>query len=89
MGKKKRFFSTDKPEIIGIGGIGKSVGTTHFSVMLVNYLAGYQRRNTALFEWNSNGDLANMERICTGRQKIEKPYRVLEVDYYKSAGAKE
>jgi len=89
MGKKKRTLSEKRPEIIGIGGIGKSVGSTHFSVMLVNYLAGYQRRNTALLEWNSNGDFASMEYICKGRQKKEKPYRILEVDYYKNAGAKE
>ena len=89
MGKKKRSFPKKKPEIIGVGGIGKSVGCTHFSIMLVNYLAGYQRQNTALLEWNSTGDFANVECVCTGKQKVEKPYRVLEVDYYKRAGAKE
>lgn len=57
--------------------------------MLVNYLAGYQRRTTALLEWNTTNDFSGIETICKGKQKNEKPYRVLEVDYYKQSGAKE
>lgn len=89
MEKKKRVFLEERPELIGIGGIGQGVGCTHFSIMLVNYLSGYQRKNTALLEWNPSDDLENMESVCTGRRKTEKPYRVLDADYYKHAGTRE
>jgi len=89
MGKKKTSSSEKRTEITGIGGIGKSVGCTHFSIMLVNYLAGYLRRSTALLEWKPTDDFSEIEAVCKGKQKNEKPYRVLEVDYYKRSGAKE
>lgn len=39
-----------KPRLIGVAGIGHSVGCTHFSIMLVNYLAGFLRRRASLLE---------------------------------------
>ncbi|MBQ6833041.1 MAG: hypothetical protein IJO55_01315 [Lachnospiraceae bacterium] len=89
MERRKSVHAPKQSEIIGVGGIGKSVGCTHFSIMLVNYLAGYQRETCVLLEWNQTGDLEKMELVCTGKQKEKKPYRVLEVDYYKQSGTKE
>ena len=77
------------PRIFGIAGVGEGVGATHFSVMFVNYLAGYRRRRAALLEWNGSGDLEQMERVCTGMSRDRKPFRVLEADYFKKAGSGE
>lgn len=78
-----------KARLIGIAGIGKSVGCTHFSIMLANYLAGYCRRKTAVLEWNKSGDFERLERVCTGKVGEQKPCRILDADYYKNAGADE
>ena len=55
MGKKKETqgLLDQKTRLIGIAAAGHSVGCTHFSIMLLNYLAGYRRRRAALMEWNS------------------------------------
>jgi len=74
-----------KPRLIGIAGLGHSVGCTHFSIMLANYLAGYGRKKTALLEWNGSGDFEKLEKVCTGKVREMRPYRVLDADYYKNA----
>lgn len=91
MEKKKiqRILSEKKPRLIGIGGIGHSVGCTHFSIMMANYLAGYRRRNTVLLEWNRSGDFERLEKVCTGINRGEKRFCVLDVQYRKDAGIKE
>ena len=68
MEKKEKTAGTIsfKSRLIGIVGTGHSVGCTHFSIMLLNYLAGYLRRNAALLEFNPSGDMARLEEICTG-----------------------
>lgn len=45
MGKKKETqgLLDQKTRLIGIAAAGHSVGCTHFSIMLLNYLAGYRR----------------------------------------------
>lgn len=73
--------------IIGIAGLGYGVGVTHLTVWMGNYLAGACRLKTAVLEWNRQGDLQKMEQECLGRQMGERPFTVLEVDYY--AGADE
>lgn len=78
-----------EPRLIGIGGVGHRVGCTHFSIMMLNYLTGYRRRKAALLEWNPSEDLERVELICTGKSHGQKPYRVLEGDYYKAAGPTE
>lgn len=64
MGKKKETqgLLDQKTRLIGIAAAGHSVGCTHFSIMLLNYLAGYRRRRAALMEWNSTGDLERLEK---------------------------
>ena len=49
MGKKKETqgLLDQKTRLIGIAAAGHSVGCTHFSIMLLNYLAGY--RSPVLF----------------------------------------
>lgn len=91
MEKKKiqKVISEKKPRMIGIGGIGHSVGCTHFAIMMANYLAGYQRKKTVLLEWNRSGDFERLEKICTGKNRSEKMFRVLDVQYYKNAGREE
>ena len=85
----QRILSEKKPRLIGIGGIGHSVGCTHFSIMMANYLAGYRRRNTVLLEWNRSGDFERLEKVCTGINREEKRFCVLDVQYRKDAGIKE
>lgn len=91
MEKKKTngIFPEEKPRLIGIGGTENHVGCTHFAIMMLNYLAGFRRRNPALLEWNRSGDFEKIEIVCTGKTRVEKPYRVLEADYYKVSGSKE
>ena len=66
MGKKKETqgLLDQKTRLIGIAAAGHSVGCTHFSIMPLNYLAGYRRRRAALMEWNSTGDLERLEKAC-------------------------
>lgn len=61
---------------MGILGAGRSVGVTHLSVWLANYLTGVRRRRTAVLEWNTHGDFKRLG-----------DKRILEVDYYGNAGA--
>lgn len=73
-------------------GAGRHTGVTHLSVWMGNYLTGVRREKTAVLEWNAHGDFRKMEQFC-----VEKPkkcrelrfFRILEVDYYADAGAKE
>lgn len=87
--KKKRLVLETKARLIGIGGIGHGVGGSHLSILMLNYLAGYERRRSALLEWNSSGTLEKLEHVCTGKISQKKPYRILDADYYKSVGSKE
>ena len=91
MEKKRiqRALSKKKPRLIGIGGIGHCVGCTHFAIMMANYLAGFRRRTTVLLEWNRSGDFGRLEKVCTGMNREEKRFRVLDVQYWKMAGIKE
>lgn len=87
-GREKRVLK-EKTRIMGIAGIGDGVGATHFSIMLLNYLAGFLRKRAALLEWNPSGDFQRMEQVCTGMCRPGKPFRILEADYYKNAGSNE
>ena len=90
MGKKKeKTILEKKTRLIGVGGTGPCVGCTHFSIMLLNDLAGFRRRKAALLEWNCSDDFEKLERVCTGKNRTEKPFRILDADYYKAAGATE
>lgn len=91
MEKKKiqKNLSEKNPRLIGIGGIGHSVGCTHFAIMMANYLAGYRRRKTVLLEWNRSGDFERLEKVCTGINRVEKRFHVLDVQYWKKAGVQE
>ena len=90
MGKKKeKTILEKKTRLIGVGGTGPCVGCTHFSIMLLNDLAGFRRRKAALLEWNGSDDFEKLERVCTGKNRTEKPFRILDADYYKAAGSTE
>ena len=91
MEKKKiqKNLSEKNPRLIGIGGIGHSVGCTHFAIMMANYLAGYRRRKTVLLEWNRSGDFERLEKVCTGINRGGKRFHVLDVQYWKKAGIQE
>lgn len=75
--------------ITGIAGTGKGVGCTHFSIMLLNYLAGFQRKKAVLLEFNRSGTFEILERVCTGRTRQDRKFRILDADYCKNAGQKE
>lgn len=78
---------------IGIVGAGRHTGVTHLAVWMGNYLAGVRREKTAVLEWNSHGDFQKMKHFCVegkpGKHRALQPFRILEVDYYADAGAKE
>lgn len=87
--KEKKKILEKKNRVIGIGSTCHAVGCTHFAIMMVNYLAGYQRRKAALLEWNRSDDFEKLEIVCTGKCRERKPFRVLEADFYKAAGSAE
>lgn len=78
-----------KSRLIGITGTGNGVGCTHFSVMLLNYLAGFLRRKAVLLEWNDSGDFARLEKVCNGSCGEEKFFCILDAVYCKDAGQEE
>lgn len=75
--------------IIGVAGSRRGVGATHFCILTANYLSGFLRKKTAVLEWNRHGDFERIERICTGKNKKETKFSVLDTDYYKCAGQNE
>lgn len=88
MVRKGRTFS--KPHtcrIIGVAGSRRGVGVTHFCILSANYLSGCMGKKTAVLEWNNNGDFERIEKICTGKRGKEKCFSVLDVSYYRNAGA--
>lgn len=87
--KETKAILEKKTRLIGIGGTGHGVGCTHFAIMMLNYLAGYQRRKAALLEWNRSGDFEKLEIVCTGKIRDGKRFSVLEADFYKAAGSAE
>lgn len=91
MGKKQVEAAAMETQgrVIGIAGAGKGVGCTHFSVMLLNYLAGFQRRKAVLLEFNRSGAFEMLEKVCTGKTQPNKEFRILDADYCKDAGRKE
>ena len=84
--KKEKEILEKKARLIGIGGTGHCVGCTHFAILLLNYLAGYRRRRAVLLEWNRSGDFEKLEKVCTGKIREEKKFRVLDADFYREAG---
>lgn len=85
--RKTKTVLEESVRLIGIGGVSHGVGCTHVSVMLLNYLAGYQRRKAALLEWNDSGDFEKLEKICTGKIQEGAKFRVLDGDFYKAVNA--
>lgn len=69
--------------------MGGRTGVTHLAVWLGNYLTGVLREKTAVLEWNNSQSLLEMRRFCLSDTSNEKPYQVLDVDYYEAVGAKE
>ena len=84
--KKAKEVLEKATRLIGIGGTGHAVGCTHFAIVTLNYLTGYQRRKAALLEWNRSDDFEKLEIVCTGKSRERKPFRILEADFYKAAG---
>ncbi len=83
--KKEKKIPAKKVTLTGAAGAGTSVGCTHFTIMLSNYLAGYLRKRTAVLEFNDSNDFEKLERVCTGGISGGNPFKVLEADYFKAA----
>ena len=56
------------------------------TIWLANLLCSVYGKRVAVLEWNIHGDFVNMEKVCTGKVTKQKPFQVLNVDYYKAAG---
>lgn len=76
-------------ETIGVLGMQSGCGTTHFSVMLANYLAAAELKKTALLERNASGDIGQIIQICTGKQQEKMPVSILDVDYFPHSSKEE
>ena len=87
--KKETKILEEKARLIGIGSTGHAVGCTHFSILLLNYLAGCRRRKTILLEWNRSDDFEKLEQVCTGTIHDGNRFRVLDADYCRLAGSLE
>ena len=70
-------------------GAGTNTGVTHFAILAANYMTGVCHLKTAVLEWNQNRDFEQMEQVCAGNISGNKPFCVLDVDYYKNAGTEE
>lgn len=71
--------------MIGIAGLCRAAGTTHFSIQLANYLTGVRRKHTAVLEWNQSGCFERLRKMCMVHQTRE-PFSVLDVHYFSGAG---
>lgn len=89
MGKNKRKANCLETKTIGIVSAGRHTGATHLTICLANLLCSVRGERVAVLEWNSHRDFARIEQLCTGTLGIEKPFRLLDVDYYKEAGSRE
>lgn len=70
-------------------GTGHCTGVTHYCILMANYLAGVLRKRVAVLEWNNHDDFERMEQFCMKKTDNQKPFELLEVHYYKSAGEEE
>lgn len=94
---KRRITGVEEVEWIGIAGSGTSVGVTHFALMTAAYLSGVMRLRTAVLEQNGSGAFAQLEKICQTKKRgenlvmgqEEKPFKIMEVFFYKEAGTEE
>ncbi|MCI9361125.1 MAG: hypothetical protein HFG65_09220 [Hungatella sp.] len=83
---KKRKGNLGEPsQIIGVIGAGPGMGTTHFSILMANYLCSGCGEKTAVLEWNHHGDFIRFGSVCTGKEAQEHVYQIQEVDFYPKA----
>ncbi len=66
-------------------GASAGIGTTHFVLLLSNYLTGFKRKPTAVLEWNRHGDFCRLGKVCLGQSKPAEHYRILGADYFPGA----
>lgn len=66
-------------------GLGSGVGTTHFAILLANYLSGVNRKKTTVLEWNRDHSYEKMRVICNARKRGDH-FSVMETDYFPAAG---
>jgi hypothetical protein len=59
--------------LVGAVGLGHAVGTTYFSLMTAEYLAGVRRKKTALVEWNPGGAFRRIAAVYGGKAKKAVP----------------
>ena len=55
------------------------------TLLLANYLAGFQKRTTAVLEWNNHGDFQRFGSVCTGSSQTARLYKILGADYFPAA----
>lgn len=77
--------------IIGVVGTHIGVGTTHFSILLSNYISACLGRRTAYIECSPQNELIYMEEAyCSAGNatSINNPFSLYKVEYYKNAKEK-
>ena len=97
LSEKRKISGMEELEWIGVAGSGASVGVTHFALMTAAYLSGVMRLRTAVLEQNRSGAFAQLEKICQAKKRgenlvmgqEEKPFKIMEVFFYKEAGTEE
>ncbi len=67
-------------------GAGSGVGTTHLTLLLANYLAGFRKMPAAVLEWNGHGDFQRFGNVCGGISLGGQYCQILGADYFPRAG---
>lgn len=83
--KKRKVRTSEASQIIGIIGAGRGMGTTHFCILMANYLCSGCGYRTSVLEWNSHGDFESFGSACTGAGRQENIYQIQEIDFYPEA----
>lgn len=66
---------------IALAGLKRGVGVTHIGILLAVYLKENCGANTAILEWNKQGDFARLEEAAYGYTK--NCFQIQGIDYYK------
>ena len=75
--------------IVGVMGLGRKTGATHFTLWAASYLSGVRQRKTALMEGNNHGDLKRLEKAWFPAEKRGNVFQALGMDFYKRGEAGE
>lgn len=77
----KQLKSRKEKYIIGIAGTESGVGTTHFAIMLAEFLTDIRGEKTALLELNQKRDFQKIQKLI--KEEEQDFFSIQEVTYFK------